>query len=81
MTGATATARSGAIGGIESDQSGNGLPGAIVIHSEAFLSNFAIGSDASSLESVGNIASHAIKFRKPDSTKIAEGTVHGMGSQ
>lgn len=64
-----------------SDQSGNGLPGAIVIHSDAFLSNFAIGSDASSLDSVGNIASHGIKFRKPDSTKIAEGTVHGMGSQ
>ena len=63
------------------DQSGNGLPGALVLHSDAYLSNFALGSDAASTDSVGNIASHEINFRKPDGTKIAEGTVHGMGSQ
>ena len=63
------------------DQSGNGLPGALVLHSDAYLSNFALGSDASSTDSIGNIASHEINFRKPDGTKIADGTVHGMGSQ
>lgn len=63
------------------DQSGNGLPGALVLHSDAYLSNFALGSDASSTGSIGNIASHEINFRKPDGTKIADGTVHGMGSQ
>ena len=63
------------------DQSGNGLPGALVLHSDAYLSNFALGSDASSTDSIGNIASHEITFRKPDGTKLADGTVHGMGSQ
>ena len=63
------------------DQSGNGLPGALVLHSDAYLSNFALGSDASSTGSIGNIASHEINFRKPDGTKIADGKVHGMGSQ
>jgi len=63
------------------DRSGNGLPGAMVLHSDASLSNFTLGSDASSTDSVGNIASHELNFRKPDGTKIAEGTVHGMGSQ
>ena len=63
------------------DQSGNGLPGNLVLHSDAYLSNFALGADASSVDSVGNIASHEINFRKPDGTKIADGTVHGMGSQ
>ena len=63
------------------DQSGNGLPGALVLHSDAYLSNFALGSDASSTDSIGNIASHEINFRKPDGTKIADGTVHGMGTQ
>ena len=63
------------------DQSGNGLPGALVLHSDAYLSNFALGADPTSVESIGNIASHEINFRKPDGTKIAEGTVHGMGAQ
>ena len=63
------------------DQSGNGLPGALVLHSDAHLSNFALGADPTSVESIGNIASHEINFRKPDGTKIAEGTVHGMGAQ
>ena len=53
------------------DQSGNGLPRALVFHSDAYLSNFALGSDASSTGSIGNIASHEINFRKPDGTKIA----------
>ena len=63
------------------DQSGNGLPGTLILHSDAYLSNFALGSDAAAIGSVGNIASHEINFRKPDGTKIADGTVHGMGSQ
>lgn len=63
------------------DQSGNGLPGALILHSDAYLSNFALGADPTSVDSVGNIASHEINFRKPDGTKIAEGTVHGMGAQ
>lgn len=63
------------------DQSGSGLPGNLALHSDAILSNFALGSDAGSTDSIGNIASHELNFRKPDGTRIAEGTVHGMGSQ
>ena len=61
---------------------GNGnLPGSIVIRSDAYLSNFAIGGDDSAEASTGNIASHEINIEKPDGTNMAEGTVHGMGAQ
>jgi len=63
------------------DQTGGGLPGSLLLQSNAYLSNFAIGGGAGSTDSIGNVASHEINFLKPDGTTIAEGTVHGMGAQ
>lgn len=63
------------------NQGGGSLPGSIVLRSDAYLSNFAIGGDDSAAASTGNIASHEINIEKPDGTTLAEGTVHGMGSQ
>ena len=51
------------------------------VRSDAFLSNFALGSDASATDSLGNIASHELNITKPDGTEIATGTVHGMAAQ
>lgn len=63
------------------NQGGGSLPGSIVLRSDAYLSNFAIGGDDSAAASTGNIASHEINIENPDGTTLAEGTVHGMGSQ
>lgn len=64
---------------------GSGIPGTLVIRNDAFLSNFALGSDASDAASIGNIASHELTIEKPnngaDPTELATGTVHGMASQ
>ena len=63
------------------NENGGSLPGNIVFRSDAFLSNFALGSDASAADSLGNIASHELNITKPDGTEIATGTVHGMAAQ
>ena len=63
------------------NQGSGNLPGSIVLRSDAYLSNFAIGGDDSAAASTGNIASHEINIEKPDGTTMAEGTVHGMGAQ
>ncbi|MGB2495802.1 MAG: FecR family protein [Candidatus Puniceispirillaceae bacterium] len=64
---------------------GSGIPGRMVIRNDAFLSNFALGSDAQAAASVGNIASHELTIEKPDAsgdpTELATGSVHGMASQ
>ena len=52
-----------------------------MFRSDAFLSNFALGSDASATDSLGNIASHELNITKSDGTEIATGTVHGMAAQ
>ncbi|MEK9553275.1 MAG: FecR domain-containing protein [Alphaproteobacteria bacterium] len=63
------------------NENGGSLPGHVVFRSDAFLSNFALGSDASATDSLGNIASHELNITKPDGTEIATGTVHGMAAQ
>ena len=64
---------------------GSGVPGSIVIRNDAFLSNFALASDAVDSSSVGNIASHELTIEKPvngaEPIELATGTVHGMGAQ
>ena len=64
---------------------GSGVPGSIVIRNDAFLSNFALASDAVDSSSVGNIASHELSIFRPNNgaepTELATGTVHGMGAQ
>ena len=64
---------------------GSGVPGSIVIRNDAFLSNFALASDAVDSSSVGNIASHELTIEKPvngaEPVELATGTVHGMGAQ
>ena len=64
---------------------GSGVPGSVVIRNDAFLSNFALASDAVDSSSVGNIASHELSIFKPNNgaepTELATGTVHGMGAQ
>ena len=64
---------------------GSGIPGTLVIRNDAFLSNFALGSDAAATSSVGNIASHELTIEKPvngaDPVELATGTVHGMAEQ
>jgi len=63
------------------NENSGALPGHIVFRSDAFLSNFALGRDASAAESLGNIASHELNITKPDGSEIATGTVHGMAAQ
>jgi hypothetical protein len=64
---------------------GSGIPGTLVIRNDAFLSNFALGSDPAATDSVGNLASHELTIEKPvdgaDPVELATGTVHGMASQ
>ena len=64
---------------------GGGIPGSLTIRNDAFLSNFALGSDATSTDSVGNIASHELTIEKPvngaDPVELATGTVHGMAAE
>ena len=64
---------------------GSGVPGSLIFINDAFLSNFALGSDASDSSSTGNIASHELSIQKPNNnaepTELATGTVHGMGAQ
>ncbi|MEC7559266.1 MAG: hypothetical protein VX903_05190 [Pseudomonadota bacterium] len=64
---------------------GSGVPGSIVIRNDAFLSNFALASDAIDSSSKANIASHEVTFEKPvngsEPIEFATGTVHGMGAQ
>lgn len=64
---------------------GSGIPGRLVIRNDAFLSNFALGSDAAAADSIGNIASHELTIEKPvdgdDPVELATGTVHGMAEQ
>ena len=63
------------------NENSGALPGNIVFRSDAFLSNFALGSDASAADSLGNISSHELNILKPDGSEIATGTVHGMAAQ
>ena len=64
---------------------GGGIPGGLTIRNDAFLSNFALGSDAAAADSIGNIASHELTIEKPvdgdDPVELATGTVHGMAEQ
>jgi len=64
---------------------GPGIPGSLTIRNDAFLSNFALGSDAAATKSIGNIASHELTIEKPnngdDPVELATGTVHGMAAQ
>ena len=63
------------------NENSGALPGNIVFRSDAFLSNFALGSDASAADSLGNISSHELNILKPDGSEIATGTVHEMAAQ
>ena len=64
---------------------GSGIPGSLTIRNDAFLSNFALGSDATSTDSIGNIASHELTIEKPvngaEPVELGTGTVHGMAAQ
>ena len=64
---------------------GGGIPGSLTIRNDAFLSNFALGSDATATDSLGNIASHELTIEKPvngaDPVELGTGTVHGMAEQ
>ena len=64
---------------------GSGVPGSLVIRNDAFLSNFALASDASDSSSTANIASHEVTIEKPvngsEPIELATGTVHGLGAQ
>ena len=64
---------------------GGGIPGDLTIRNDAFLSNFALGSDAAATDSIGNIASHELTIEKAvggaDPVELATGTVHGMAEQ
>ena len=64
---------------------GGGIPGGLTIRNDAFLSNFALGSDAAATGSIGNIASHELFIERPvdgsDPIELATGTVHGMAEQ
>ena len=64
---------------------GSGVPGSLTIRNDAFLSNFALGSDAAAAASIGNIASHELTIEKPvngaEPIELGTGTVHGMAAQ